>query len=67
MAPRSTAEAGLDIVLRDLHHYTLTQRQVYGHATNCTHRHNQQDHNQPTTKTICEVLTDNLNYSSNSK
>ena len=55
MAPRSTAEAGADILLRTQQHYTLTQQQSYGHATNCTHRHSQQKRNQNTFKTICEV------------
>ena len=59
MAPRSTAEAGADIVLQAQQHYTLTQQQVYIHATNYTHRHSQQEHNQNTPETICEVLTDN--------
>ena len=67
MAARSTAEAVADIVLWAQQHYTLTQRQVYVHATYGTHRYSQQECNQTTPKTIYEVLTDNLNYSANSK
>ena len=67
MAARSTADAGVDIVLHAQQHYTLTQRQVYIHATNCTCRHSQQEHNQTTPETICEALTDNLNYTIKSK
>ena len=59
MAPRSTAEAEADIMLRAQQHYTLIQQQDYGHATNCTRTHSQQEHNQNTPETICEVLTDN--------
>ena len=55
MAKRSTAEAGAVIVLRAQQHYTLTQRQVYGHATKCTRIYSQQKHNQTAPKTTCEV------------
>ena len=61
MATRSTAEAGVDIVLQAQQHYTLTQWQVYVHASNGTHKYSQQKHNQTTPKNSCEVLTDNLN------
>ena len=59
MAARSTGGAGADIVLRAQQHCTHTQRQVTVKITNDTRRHSQQERNQKTPETICEVLTDN--------